>query len=322
MTRRDPARWIRTVSLLALVWLAGCQPAPASSIAEHMQSLADLQPASLAAGDRLRVVATTTLVADAVRRVAGEDIDLTTLLQTGTDPHAYEPAPQDARALAQADVVFLNGFGLERFLEDRVLLAATTAPFVSLSEGIRPLRLGGGSGEEDPHVWLDPRNVVVWAENAGEALAKLDPIHAEAYRGRATEYRHELEALDQRLADRLDTIPPEARKLVTDHDTLGYFAARFGFTLVGAIVPSASSSADVSAREFAALEEAVRREGVRAVFNAAEVNPDLGRRLADDTGARFVPLYLESLTGPDGPAPTYVDLMEYDVKAIVQGLSP
>ena len=129
-------------------------------------------------------------------------------------------------ALAEADIVIQSGFGLEKFLEDNLLLAGSTAPFVALSDGIEPIRLADGSGEIDPHVWLDPRNVMVWTTNAGEAMARLDPDHGDGYRQRAEAYRLELEALDRRASDGLALIPPDQRQLVTDHDTLGYFAVR------------------------------------------------------------------------------------------------
>ncbi len=317
------SRWRRLLggSGALVLWLAACQSGASTSLAERTVSIVDLQPASLAAGERLHVVATTTLVAEVAQIVGGDDISLTTLVGPGFDPHTYEPTPQDARALAQADIVLMNGFGLERFLEDNLLLAGSTSPFLVLSDGVEPLRMADGSGDLDPHVWLDPRNVIVWTDNAGRALAALDPAHAEGYRERAAEYVRALEDLDRRLSERLGAIPPEGRKLVTDHDTLGYFAARFGFTIIGAVIPSASSSAEVSAQGLAALEDAVRREGVRAVFAASEVNADLARQLAEDTGTTFITLHLESLTGPEGPTPTYVALMDYDVEAIARGLA-
>jgi len=316
---KHPARWTLPLALASLALLGSCRPT-SSSLAQRTLAIADLRPAALD-GQPLQVVATTTLVAEVVRIVGGPDITLAMLLGPGSDPHTYEPIPQDARALAEADVVIQSGFGLERFLEDNLLLAGSIAPFVALSDGIEPIRLADGSGEIDPHVWLDPRNVMRWTANAGEALARLDPDHGDGYRRRAEAYRLELEALDRRVSDGLFLIPPGERKFVTDHDTLGYFAARFGFTIVGAVIPSASSSAEASARELAALEDSIRREGARAVFIAAEVNPDLAQRVADDTGARLVPLHLESLTRSDGPTPTYMALMEYNVAAIVAGLT-
>ena len=316
---KHPECRICALALVSLALLSSCRPS-SSSLAQRTLAIADLQPAALD-GKPLQVVATTTLVAEVVRIVGGPDITLAMLMGPGSDPHTYEPIPRDARALAEADLVIQSGFGLERFLEDNLLLAGSTAPFVALSDGIEPIRPVDGSGEVDPHVWLDPRNVVLWTTNAGEALARLDPDHADGYRRRAEAYRLELEALDRRVSEGLALIPVDQRTLVADHDTLGYFAARFGFTIVGAVIPSASSSADASARELAALEDSIRRERVRAVFIAAEVNPDLAQRVADDTGARLVPLHLESLTGPDGPTPTYVALMEYNVAAIVAGLT-
>ena len=245
-----------------LLWLAACRSAP-RFVPTHPASIADLQPAALDRCSALQVVATTTLVAEVVRIVGGDDITLTTLVGPGFDPHTYEPIPPRMRAPWPTPTSSLmNGFGLEEFPGRQPAAGRFHRPFHRpLGRASRRFGLADGSGEIDPHVWLDPRNVMIWTTNAGEALARLDPDHVDGYRQRAEAYRLELEALDRRVSDGLALIPTDQRKLVTDHDTLGYFAARFGFTIVGAVVPAASSSAEASARELAALEDSIRREG-------------------------------------------------------------
>jgi ABC-type Zn uptake system ZnuABC Zn-binding protein ZnuA len=287
-----------------------------------------LSPAPLAEGERLRVVATTSLVADAVRRVAGEAADLAALMPPGIDPHSYEPTPQDLRAVAEAHVVFANGFGLESFLADFMESSGSSAPVVAVSEGIDPLRVeddnDGASrsdvGEIDPHTWLDPMNVARWVENIAAALTALDPRHAAEYRERASAYRADLDALDEELRRQIEAIPGADRLLVTDHDELGYFAARYGFRVVGAVLPGTSTAAEPSAQEIAALEDAIREYGVRAVFISQVVTPTLAQRVADDTGILLVNLHVHSLTGPAGDAPDYLSLMRYNVRAIVSAL--
>jgi manganese/iron transport system substrate-binding protein len=300
---------------LAVLLLAGCR---APTDGGRVTPIGDLTEAVRPAGQPLRVVATTSILADVVGRVGGDDIVLTTLVPPGADPHAFEPTPQDRRALDEADLVVMSGLGLEPFLQSGSLPSEVEAPLVSLSEGIEPLT--SGDGDPDPHVWMDPANVLHWAENAAQALSRLDPEAGERYAQRSAAYELELEALDLRLAARVDQVPADRRKLVTDHETLGYFAARYGFEIIGAVIPSPSSSADASARELAALEEAIRASGAPAVFTSTVVGLDLSQRVADDTGARLVPVYVESLTGADGPAPTYVALMDYNVGAIVEAL--
>lgn len=289
-----------------------------------------------AADERLQVVATTSIVADVVTQVGGEHVRVVTLLPAGTDPHTFEPRPRDAAVLADARLVFANGAGLEEFLAPLLENAGVSDRLVEVSDGIALLgwdQAGGGEeeqheGEEhdhhgaDPHTWMDPNLVILWTENIAAALSAADPAHAADYRANADAYIAELRALDAWIREQVASLPPERRALVSDHAVFGYFAARYGFTQVGTITGSFSTNAAPSARELAALEDDIRRFGVPAVFVGATVNPSLAERVAADTGARLVQIYHASLTGPDGPAPTYLDLMRYNVNAIVSALRP
>ncbi|MGQ9476879.1 MAG: metal ABC transporter solute-binding protein, Zn/Mn family [Candidatus Bipolaricaulia bacterium] len=269
------------------------------------------------AGHELKVVATTTIVGDVVRNIGGEAIALTVLLPPGADPHSYEPVPQDLVALAQADLIFINGVGLEARLEP--FLREARAPVISVSGGLTLRRLEEEGGF-DPHVWFDPQNVLVWAENIEKALTAADPANAGGYASNAQAYKLALQGLDAWILEQVAQIPQENRKLVTDHLFLGYFADRYGFEQVGAIFPGFSTLAEPSARELAELEEAILRSGVKAIFVGTTVNPALAERLAADTGVKIVFLYTGSLSEPGGQADTYLKLMEYDVSAIVQAL--
>jgi ABC-type Zn uptake system ZnuABC Zn-binding protein ZnuA len=312
----------RLFLITAALVLAGCRASAGALPVDQAAytSPQSLAPAPLAEGERLRVVATTSLVADAVRRVAGEAADLTTLMPPGTDPHSYEPTPQDLRAVAEAHLIFANGFGLELFLADLMESSGSSAPVVAVSEGIDPLRVEGGIGEIDPHTWLDPMNVARWVENIAAALSALDPQRAAEYAERAVGYQADLEALDADLRHQIEEVPSADRLLVTDHDELGYFAARYGFQVIGAVLPGTSTAAEPSARQIAALEDAVRGHGVRAIFISQVVTPGLAQRVADDTGIHLVNLHVHSLTGPEGDAPDYLRLMRYNVWAIVSAL--
>jgi ABC-type Zn uptake system ZnuABC Zn-binding protein ZnuA len=313
----------------------------------------ELQPAPLAPGERLRVVATTSILADVVANVGGDEIELSILVPLGVDPHAFEPTPQDARLLASGHAIFVNGLGLELFLEDLITQAGGATPVVSASSGIDPLTPESGEHEEqdedhdeggetqegdeadheegeeddhqharDPHVWTDPRNVIVWTENIETALQALDPEHASAYAANAGRYRAALRALDREVREIVARIPPEDRVLVTDHDDLGYFAAAYGFTVVGTVIPGTSSLAEPSAAELARLLDEVRARGAPAVFVSSVVNPSLVETLAADAGLRVVTLYTHSLTLADGPAAGYLDLMRYNARAIADALAP
>jgi len=274
-----------------------------------------------------RVVATTSLIGDALSRVAGDRIELRVLLPARADPHSFQSSPQDAAAVAEARLVFINGFGLEEALLGTLESVADPAQLVSISEGIEPRKITAGerepreAGTADPHVWLDPTNVMVWVENARAALTRADPGGADQYAANAAAYRAELEELDAWIRSEVERIPSENRELVTDHDNLGYFAARYGFTLVGAVIPAYSTLAQPSAQEIAELEQTIARYDVPALFVGVAVNPVLSQRIAQDMGVDVVALYTDSLSGPGGPAATYLEMMRYTVGAMVEALT-
>ncbi len=278
--------------------------------------------------NKLRVIATTSILGEVVSNVAGEAVDLTVLLPPGADPHSYEPTPQEMAAVAQADLLFTNGLGLEIFLERTIQNAAGNAMVVAVSEGVDPLQPAQDKGQDDPshqtegdpHVWMDPNNVVVWVENIAAALSELDPVNAPAYQANAASYQATLLELDAWVRQQVESIPPENRELVTDHLMFAYYARRYGLSQVGAVVPTISSIAEPSAQEVAALEDAIRSLDVRAIFFDSTVNPALARRIAEDTQVQLVQVYTGSLSEPAGPASTYLEMMRYNTNAIVQAL--
>ncbi len=318
----NPAKLCALCISVVLFLLTMCTPGPAAPAEEVA-----LTPVPLGQGERLRVVATTTIVGDVVARVGGEAIELTVLLQPGADPHTYQPRPSDLAAVAEAHVLFVNGLGLEETLERTLHNVGGNVPLVSVSTGIHPRMLEAHThaGEEDheegadPHVWFDVRNVMVWVENIRQALSALDPAHAESYGANAAAYRAELEALDRWIVEQVATVPEGNRKLVTNHPAFGYFADRYGFLQIGAVYP-VSPSAEPSAQDIARLEEAIRQYGVPAVFTENTVNPALAGQVARDTGVALVQLYTGSLGGPGSGVESYVELMKYDVRAIVEAL--
>ena len=330
----------RTLALMPIVYgaavlTAACVPSGSTDtgLAEpYLTPLDDLVPVPLSTGEKLNVVATTSILADVVGRIGGDEIELLSLIPIGVDPHAFEPTPRDAQALSEADVVLINGFGLEVFLEDLIRQAGGSAPVVSASLGIAPLAFEGeehegeqGVHEEhgaDPHTWLDPNNVAHWTENIEAALSALDPNRAEVFASNGEAYRAELATLDGEIRDLVSRIPPENRKLVTDHDELGYFADAYGFTVVGTVFPGASSLAEPSAGQLADLLDQVKAQRVPAVFVSSVVNPALVETFAADAGIRVATLYAHSLTAPDGPAPTYLELMRYNAETIAAALTP
>jgi ABC-type Zn uptake system ZnuABC Zn-binding protein ZnuA len=256
------------------------------------------------------------------------------LLPEGSDPHTYQPTPQDLIKVTNADLILVNGVGLESFL-DRLLENAGEDKVVSVSDGLtlrqlqtsHPEAEGQSEGKAehpetgfDPHVWFDPHNIKVWVDNIEREMSARSPDNAGAFAANAQAYQAELDALDAWIDKQVASIPLENRNLVTDHQNLGYFADRYGFEQVGAVIPSFSAAAEPSAEELAALEKTIQSLGVPAIFIGTTVSANLAQRVAADTGARLVPLYTDSLTAPDGEADSYLELMRYDVQAIVEAL--
>lgn len=327
-------RYVALLVAIVLAMLAGpiacSRPAPSTGAEGSPLTAVDLD-----GGERLRVVATTTIVADVVANLAGDLADVESLLPVGADPHAFEAAPRDLAMLQDAHVIMANGANLEEFLEPLIASAGEGVPVVYLSEGIdlrefEPHEDERGNGEPqdeahvdgglDPHTWTSPANVIVFARNAADALATLDPANTGAYRANAEAYSAELEELDRWVQAQIDTIPEDHRVLVTDHEVFGYYADRYGLEQLGAIVPAFSSAAQPSAKELADLETAMRERGARAVFVGTSVNPALAARVAGDLGIGVVPLYTGSLGEPDSGAATYIEYTRYNTTAIVQAL--
>ena len=303
---KKQVRWFVFLLLLVLV-MAGCGSPQTVS-------------------DGLKVAATTTLVGDVARQVGGEHIELTVLLPVGTDPHTFEPRPQDMAALSEAQVVLINGLGLEEAMEPAIKANAKGA-LVDLSRGIEVLPFSAEHGDAadqhatgDPHTWTDPNNVMVWAKNIAAALGQADPANADTYRTNAEAYIRKLSELDSWIRQQVEQVPPPQRKLVTDHEVLGYFAKRYGFEQVGMVVPAISTGAAPSALELAALEDAIRSQGVRAIFVGKEINPALSDQVAQDTGVKLVSFYSGSLSEAGGLADNYLDFMRYNVQTIVEAL--
>jgi ABC-type Zn uptake system ZnuABC Zn-binding protein ZnuA len=325
--------WVLFVlGLAAVLLLAACGRGvdstgvtPEQAIADRDARLPELRAASLAGEGKLRVVATTGIVGDVVKNVAGDRIELTTLIGPGQDPHTYQPTPKDIAAIERAHVVFINGFHLEEGLESTIDAAAGKgSPVVSVSAGVksRPASAEQGHGAAgDPHVWFDPANVKVWTGNIEKILSALDPANAAAYQANAAAYTRKLDELDAAIRAQVASIPADRRKLVTDHEALGYFADRYGFQVLGAVIPSVSTSAEPSGGELASLVDVIRAQGVPAIFIGTTTNPKLADLVARETGAQVLSLHTGE-TGPAGSgAETYVGMMRANADTIVKGLT-
>jgi manganese/iron transport system substrate-binding protein len=272
----------------------------------------------------LNVVATTTIIGDVVRIVGGDRINLVVLLPIGADPHTYEPRPLDVAAIQESDILFLNGLELEHSLEP-IIAANAKGQVIEVSNGVTVLPFSATEGDNehaagDPHTWMDPNNIKIWVENIEKALSQKDPAGVEIFQKNAAAYLEQLTALDGWISDEINQLPVENRKLITDHQSLGYFTNRYGMTQVGLILPSLSTNASASAADIAKVEEVINQFGIHTIFIEMGANDNLASQIAQDTGAAVNRIFTGSLGTIQSGAGSYLDFMRFNVAVIVEGL--
>ncbi len=266
------------------------------------------------------ILTTTSILADVARNVAGDRLVVESLLPLGVDPHSYQPVPQDAARISESGLLVINGAEYEHFLESLLENAGGEKMLIEASAGVELRSDAANEHGTDPHLWLDPNNVTAYAENIRDGLIRFDAEGADVYRSNAGAYIAELTELDTWIQEQVTQVELERRVLVTNHEAFGYFAERYGFTVVGAIIPSFSSDASPSAQQMADLIEQIRTHEVPAIFLDASDNPALAQQIAAETGVMVVTdLHTESLT-EGAPAATYIDMMKYNVTKIVEAL--
>jgi ABC-type Zn uptake system ZnuABC Zn-binding protein ZnuA len=270
----------------------------------------------------ITVVATTTQLGDLVREIGGDAVDVHQILRPNTDPHDYEPRPRDIQRTADAKLVVTSGDGLDHWIGEVVDNAGGSPTVLDAGAG-RPVTRPGEDGEgADPHWWHDPRNVEFAVTKIRDALAKADPDKtAEIDRG-ATAYLSKVKAMDAGIAKCFAEVPAAQRKLVTDHDAFGYFAARYGIDVVGAVIPSQTTQAQPSAGDLARLVATIRREHVKAIFPETSINSKLADAIARESGATADhDLYGDTL-GPAGSSgDTYIKMEQANADAMVRGFT-
>jgi len=320
--------WLAGAALAAGLLGCGGQAAePATTTAATTAgALAPLPLPAVAAvpGDGpLRVVVTTSIIGDIAGRVGGEAIALTTLMAAGQDPHSYQPAAADLAAAADADLIFVNGWGLEEGLIAD-LDAAGDAPLVPVSAGIAPRPSSADAHAADPHVWQDVANVMQWVDNIAAMLSAARPADADAFAANADALRAELAVLDDDIRAATAAIPAARRVLVTNHDTLAYFAAAYDFRVLGSVIPGASTLAEATAANLAALADAMNAAGVCSLFVETTAADQLARALSEELDGcdtvRVLSLYSDALGPPGSGADSYAGMMRANVATIVAAL--
>jgi zinc/manganese transport system substrate-binding protein len=252
-----------------------------------------------------------------VRNVGGERVSVTTLVGPDGDVHVYTPAPADAKKIADAKLVVINGLGLEGWLPRLVQSAGSKATLVTASQGVTPRRLGS---DADPHAWQSVANARTYVANIRDALVGVDPANAEVYRANAERYLTKLDALEREVREAVAQIPQARRKVISTHDAFGYFAAAYGIEFIAP--QGVSTESEVSARDIARIISQVRAAKIPAVFLENISDDRLMRRISTETGARIGgTLFSDSLTGEKGDAPTYIDMVRHNIKALTSALT-
>ncbi|WP_433224050.1 metal ABC transporter substrate-binding protein [Dactylosporangium sp. CS-047395] len=278
-------------------------------------------------GGKLAVVATTTQVADFARNIGGDKVTVTQILKPNIDPHDYEPTPADITAIGAAKVVVKSGVGLEKWLDATITSAGFKGTTVDASQGVQ-VRQGNGEEEEaagDPHIWHDPHNAKIMAQDIAKAFSAADPADAATYDKNLADYSAQLDQLDADIEAKIGKLPAGDRKLVTNHDAFGYYIERYKLDFVGSIIPSFDTSAELSARDIDEIVAKIKQTGTKAVFSESSLPPKTAEAIAKQAGVKVVAgedsLYGDTLGPAGSDGDTYLKMEEHNTNVIVQALS-
>jgi len=275
----------------------------------------------LAEAKPLKVVASVDILADVVKNVGGEAVEVSSIVPSGGDPHEFEPSPTNAKALASADLVFVNGLGLEGWMDRLITASGYKGTPVVVSDGIVTRSMDeDGKTITDPHVWNSAANVVIWVGNIEKALEAADPEDAAAFKANAESYGKLVAALDAYARTAISAVPEAKRKVLTSHDAFGYFGRDYGLEFLAPL--GLSTETEASAKSVAKLIDQIKAEGVKVYFFESSNDPRLVRQIADATGAEpGGELYVEALSPKGGPADTYLKLFKHNVDLVVAGIA-
>lgn len=305
------------------------------SSAAEINTIPEIRQITLKTGEKLRLIASTTIIGDVLSRIAGDAADVEVLMIPGQNPHSFEPVPANLRSVEQADLIFINGFGLEENLLDDIQ-AAATGYIVPVSSGLTLLDIEGEKNHEesdeahehesgDPHVWMNPNNVIHWVRNITAVLSNADPNQADVYQQNGEVYSVELAAMDAYIKNQVGLLPEEKRTLLLDHHMFNYFADAYGFTTIGALIPGTTDNAEPSPKAVADLVKLIRESSVSALFVGRTASGGL-QKLAETVIAEsgrdviIVPTLTGSLTPLGTRGDTYLDFLLYNTEQIMKGL--
>ena len=303
-------------AVVALLMAAGCIASPAAAQTE-----------------KFPVVATFSILADLVHQVGGDAVEVTSLVGPGADTHVYSPTPADAKTLAGAKLVFVNGLGLEGWMERLISSSGTKAPVIVATRGITPIEMDAEHDEKDakakasahkhvtdPHAWQNVANAKLYVANIRDALTAADSANASKYAANAEAYLSKLDALQMEVKSAVDRIPVKNRRIITSHDAFGYFGKAYGFAFIAP--QGVSTETEASAKDVARIIRQIRAEKIPAVFLENVTDPRLIKRIAAESGAKVgEAVFSDALSDEKGPAPTYIDMIRHNIRAFGAALA-
>jgi zinc/manganese transport system substrate-binding protein len=265
----------------------------------------------------VKIVASFSIIGDFVKKIGGDRVEVTTLVGADGDVHVYTPTPADARTIADAKLLVVNGFGLEGWLPRLLQAAGSKAAIVTATNGIAPLKAGS---DADPHAWQSVVNAEKYVSNIRDALVAANPADADIFRTNAQAYLAKLQALDGEVRQAVNQIPQSHRKVISTHDAFGYFAAAYGIQFIAPV--GVSTESEPSARDVAKIIAQVKAAKIPAVFLERIGDPRLMRRISAETGAKVGgTLYSDSLTDEKGDSPTYIDMVRHNIRTLTSALA-
>lgn len=287
-----------------------------------------LSPFSASAHNKIQVVASFSILADLVKNVGGNNISMTTFVGPNANTHTYEPTPHDAQALRNAQIIFINGLHLEGFIDRLITASGTKALLVEVSANIPLLEMKNQEYDAhhhhhsiiDPHAWQTIPNVEIYVKNIAAAFCKIDPQYCTRYNKNAATYIKKLQTAQDTLKTKITTLPQDKRIIITSHDAFGYFAKEYGFTILAP--QSASTEAEATATDVAKLIKQIKANKAAALFIENISNPRLIKQISKETGLKIGgTLYSDALSDENGPAATYLDMMEHNVNTIIDAIT-
>ncbi|MEG9884769.1 MAG: metal ABC transporter substrate-binding protein [Hyphomicrobiales bacterium] len=291
------------------------------AVAATLAVLVEIMPGPAFAADKFKVVTTFTVIADMARNVAGSAAIVESITKPGAEIHDYQPTPGDIVKAQDAQLILWNGFGLERWFE-KFFRTLKGVPAIVVTKGIKPISISQGpwSGEPNPHSWMSPSAGLIYVDNIRDALVKYDPAHAATYRANAKVYKNKIRAVIAPIRAMIDSVPKSKRWLVSSEGAFSYLAR--DFDLKELYLWPVNSDQEGTPQQVRRVIDVVKANHIPVVFSESTISPKPAQQVARETNAKYGGvLYVDSLSGPDGPTPTYIDLLSVTASRVAKGLT-